>query len=44
MTKGKRILRAVFGVIMSALFFLSIVAFFVMPASASPSRRASTMA
>ena len=32
MTKGKRILRAVFGVIMSALFFLSIVAFFVMPA------------
>ena len=31
MTKGKRILRAVFGVIMSALFFLSIVAFFVMP-------------
>ncbi len=31
MTRGRSILRAAVGVIMSALFFLSIIAFFVMP-------------
>jgi len=32
MTRGKRILRTVAGAVMSSLFFLSIVAFFVIPA------------